>query len=62
MKSIRVAIAGLGNCATPLIQGLEYYKNRDEDAFAGLMHHKIGDWDRRRVIARANICGGGLYV
>jgi myo-inositol-1-phosphate synthase len=44
MKSIRVAIAGVGNCASSLIQGLEYYKNRDEDALAGLMHARIGDW------------------
>ncbi len=44
MKSIRVAIAGVGNCASSLIQGLEYYKNRDEDAFSGLMHARIGDW------------------
>ena len=44
MKSIRVAIAGVGNCASSLIQGLEYYKNRDEDALAGLMHDRIGDW------------------
>ena len=44
MKNIRVAIAGVGNCASSLIQGLEYYKNRDEDAFAGLMHARIGDW------------------
>ncbi len=44
MKSIRVAIAGVGNCASSLIQGLEYYKNRDQDASAGLMHARIGDW------------------
>ena len=44
MKSIRVAIAGVGNCASSLIQGLEYYKNRDEDALAGLMHARIGEW------------------
>ena len=62
MKSIRVAIAGVGNGASSLIQGLEYYKNRDEDAFAGLMHHKIGDWGRRRVIARADFGGGALDV
>ncbi len=44
MKSIRVAIAGVGNCASSLVQGLEYYKNRDEGAVAGLMHAKIDDW------------------
>ncbi len=44
MKKIRVAIAGVGNCASSLVQGLEYYKGRNEGAFAGLMHARIGDW------------------
>ena len=44
MKRIRVAIAGVGNCASSLVQGLEYYKGRNERAFAGLMHARIGDW------------------
>ncbi len=44
MKNIRVAIAGVGNCASSLIQGLEYYKDRDGDAFSGIMHTRIGDW------------------
>ncbi len=44
MKRIRVAIAGVGNCASSLVQGLEYYKGRNERAFVGLMHARIGDW------------------
>jgi myo-inositol-1-phosphate synthase len=44
MKKISVAIAGVGNCASSLVQGLEYYKGRNEGAFAGLMHTRIGDW------------------
>ncbi len=44
MKRIGVAIAGVGNCASSLIQGLEYYKGRGEGAFSGLMHARIGDW------------------
>ena len=44
MKKIRVAIAGVGNCASSLVQGLEYYKGQREGAFAGLMHARIGDW------------------
>ena len=35
MKRIRVAIAGVGNCASSLVQGLEYYKGRNKEAFAG---------------------------
>ncbi len=44
MNNIRVAIAGVGNCASSLVQGLEYYKRRSEGAFDGLMHARIGDW------------------
>ncbi len=44
MKKIRVAIAGVGNCASSLVQGLNYYKGRSEAAIAGLMHPMIGDW------------------
>ena len=32
MGSVRVAIVGVGNCATSLIQGVEYYKDADPEA------------------------------
>lgn len=39
--SIKVAIAGVGNCASSLLQGIEYYRNNpDEDL--GLMHRSLG--------------------
>ncbi|NUL44800.1 inositol-3-phosphate synthase [Cellulosimicrobium funkei] len=42
---IRVAIAGVGNCATSLIQGVEYYRNASVDEkVPGLMHVKFGDY------------------
>ncbi len=44
MNKIRVAIAGVGNCASSLVQGLEYYRGRNEASFSGLMNAKIGDW------------------
>jgi myo-inositol-1-phosphate synthase len=44
MKQIKVAIAGVGNCASSLVQGLEYYKGRSKGEFSGLMHAQIGDW------------------
>ncbi len=44
MEKIRVAIAGVGNCASSLIQGFEYYKGRNDPDIAGLMHTRIGDW------------------
>ena len=41
---IRVAIAGVGNCASALVQGVEYYRTRNAAAEAGLMHEEIGGW------------------
>ncbi len=41
MKRIRLAIAGLGNCASSLIQGIEYYKHADKKDCIGLMHYDI---------------------
>lgn len=45
MGSVRVAIVGVGNCATSLIQGVEYYKDADpEGNVPGLMHVTFGDY------------------
>ncbi len=45
MGSVRVAIVGVGNCASSLIQGVEYYKNADpRDRVPGLMHVEFGDY------------------
>ncbi|HEX9036509.1 MAG TPA: inositol-3-phosphate synthase [Ktedonobacterales bacterium] len=42
---IRVAIVGVGNCASSLIQGVEYYRDAAEDAFIpGLMHVNLGGY------------------
>ncbi|NLI17341.1 MAG: inositol-3-phosphate synthase [Actinomycetales bacterium] len=45
MSSIRVAIVGVGNCASSLIQGIHFYKDADPDTTVpGLMHVKFGDY------------------
>jgi myo-inositol-1-phosphate synthase len=50
MGSVRVAIVGVGNCATSLIQGVEYYKDADADASVpGLMHVQFGDYHVRDI-------------
>jgi myo-inositol-1-phosphate synthase len=62
MDKIRIAIAGIGNCASSLLQGIEYYKKKDSKDAIGLMHWDIGgykphdieiaaafDLDRRKV-------------
>ncbi len=42
---IRVAIVGVGNCASSLIQGRYYYENAKPDEFVpGLMHVQLGDY------------------
>ncbi|MCW2933698.1 MAG: putative myo-inositol-phosphate synthase [Actinomycetia bacterium] len=44
-KTVRVAIVGVGNCASSLVQGLEYYKDADDNArVPGLMHVRFGDY------------------
>ncbi|MGA7672842.1 MAG: inositol-3-phosphate synthase [Nitrolancea sp.] len=44
-KKIRVAIVGVGNCASSLVQGVEYYKNADPREFVpGLMHVDLGGY------------------
>src|SRR6478752_3787691 len=45
MGSVRVAIVGVGNCASSLVQGVEYYKDADPSgAVPGLMHVMFGDY------------------
>ncbi len=44
MKKIKVEIVGVGNCASSLIQGLEFYKGSKANESSGLMHPRIGKW------------------
>ena len=42
---VGVAIIGVGNCASSLVQGVEYYKNASEDEWIpGLMHANLGGY------------------
>ncbi len=45
-KNIKIAIAGVGNCASALIQGIFYYKDvkSDDELIPGLMHNLIGGY------------------
>ena len=50
MSEVRVAIVGVGNCASSLVQGVEYYKDADPKAqVPGLMHVQFGDYHVRDV-------------
>ncbi len=53
MGEIRLAVVGVGNCASALLQGIEYYR-RNPDECMGLMHPALGGyrpWDIRVVAA-----------
>ncbi len=44
-KKVRVAIIGVGNCASSLVQGVHYYQNANEsDTVPGLMHVNLGGY------------------
>src|SRR6202165_2545853 len=44
-KKVRVAVVGVGNCASSLVQGVQYYRNAQPDDFVpGLMHVNLGGY------------------
>ena len=50
MKEIRVAIVGVGNCASSLVQGVEYYRDAASDQMIpGLMHPSLGGYHVRDI-------------
>jgi len=49
-KKVRVAIVGVGNCASSLVQGVQYYRNAQPDDFVpGLMHVNLGGYHIRDI-------------
>jgi myo-inositol-1-phosphate synthase len=44
MSKIRIAIAGVGNCASSLVQGIYYYRDKNPQDAIGLMHWEIGEY------------------
>ena len=44
MSKIRIALIGIGNCASSLIQGIHYYRNKNEQDAIGLMNWEIGGY------------------
>jgi myo-inositol-1-phosphate synthase len=50
MSTLRLAIAGVGNCASSLVQGIEFYKDADPaEQVPGLMHVQLGDYHVRDI-------------
>lgn len=49
-RKIRVAIIGVGNCASALVQGVHFYREAPDDAFIpGLMHPRLGPYHVRDI-------------
>lgn len=49
-NKVRVAIIGVGNCASSLVQGVFYYKNaRDNEFVPGIMHVNLGGYHIRDI-------------
>ena len=44
MSKIKIAIAGVGNCVSSLVQGIYYYKDKNPKDVSGLMHWEIGGY------------------
>ena len=50
MGKVRVAIIGVGNCASALVQGVHFYRNaKEEDFIPGLMHVNLGGYHVRDI-------------
>ena len=48
--TVNVAIIGVGNCASSLVQGVEFYKDANHDEFVpGLMHVNLGGYHVRDI-------------
>jgi myo-inositol-1-phosphate synthase len=53
-SKVRVAIIGVGNCSSSLVQGVHYYQNaKDDDVVPGLMHVNLGGYHIRDVVFTA---------
>ena len=49
-EKVRVAIVGVGNCASSFVQGVEYYKDADPtQSVPGLMHVELGGYHVRDI-------------
>ncbi len=49
-KKVRVAVIGVGNCASSLVQGVQFYKNaKNDDVIPGIMHSTVGGYHIRDI-------------
>ena len=57
MSKIKIAVVGIGNCASSLIQGIEYYRRKEDEEHIGLMHYDLGGYKPQdiKVVAAFDI-------
>jgi len=57
MSKIKIAVVGIGNCASSLIQGIEYYRLKEDEEHIGLMHYDLGGYKPQdiKVVAAFDI-------
>jgi myo-inositol-1-phosphate synthase len=53
MSNIKVAVIGIGNCASSLIQGIEYYRHKEDEEHIGLMHYDLGGYKPQDIVVVA---------
>ena len=44
MGKVKIALIGIGNCTSSLIQGIEYYRSKNDTEHIGLMHYDLGGY------------------
>ena len=49
MKKIKVSIVGVGNCASAIVQGVHYYKDREADNSIGLTAYNLGGFEPKDI-------------
>ena len=54
MSKVRVAIIGVGNCASSFVQGVHFYRNaKDTEMVPGLMHVNLGNMSIGRLLPKS---------
>jgi len=53
VTKIKIAVVGIGNCASSLIQGIEYYRRKEDEEQIGLMHYDLGGYKPQDIMVAA---------
>jgi hypothetical protein len=62
-RKVRVAVIGVGNCASSLVQGVHFYRQaRENETVPGLMHVNLGRYLWDKPLRRRRDAAGGHGV